>query len=163
MSADKKQAILNSAEYLFATKGFNQTTVADIAKESGIHEASIYSYFNNKRNILFEINGDYLKNAVLTLNEHFQGMKEAGPKLRKAIWHFLYDMQNHPNYARILMTAQRENPEFYASEYYKHLEEYNRIHYEIIQAGQEEGVFRKDVSRRLIRTCAPSISTMLRK
>ncbi len=60
MAGNKKEVILKTAEYLFSTKGFEQTTVADIANEAGVHEASIYSYFNNKRTILFEINGKYL-------------------------------------------------------------------------------------------------------
>jgi len=147
----KKKAVIKSAEFLFATNGFNQTTVADIAKESGIHAASIYSYFNNKRNILFAIYGKYLQNAVKSLNEHFQGMKEPGPKLRKAIWHYLADMKNSPNYARILMMAQRENPEFYSSEYVKYVKLYSGLVLKIIIAGQKEGLFRTDINPRLIR------------
>lgn len=147
----KKKAVLKSAEFLFSTKGFNQTTVADISRESGIHETSIYSYFNNKRNILFAIYGKYLQNATLTLNEHFQGMKEPGPKLRKSIWHYLADMKNNPNYARTLMMAQRENPDFYASEYVQHLKEYSGLILNITVEGQKEGFFRRDISPRLIR------------
>ena len=151
MIDEKKKAVIKSAEFLFATNGFNRTTVADIAKESGIHAASIYSYFNNKRNILFAIYGKYLQNAVKSLNEHFQGMKEPGPKLRKAIWHYLADMKNSPNYARILMMAQRENPEFYSSEYVKYVKLYSGLVLKIIIAGQKEGLFRTDINPRLIR------------
>ena len=49
MVAQKRLAILKAAEHLFATQGFNQTKIADIAKESQIHEASIYAYFKNKK------------------------------------------------------------------------------------------------------------------
>lgn len=45
---------------------------------------------------------------------HFQGMKEPGPKLRKAIWHYLADMVNNPYYAITSMMAMRENPELYS-------------------------------------------------
>ena len=151
MIDDKKKAVLKSAEFLFATNGFNSTSVADIAKESGIHAASIYSYFNNKRNILFAIYGKYLQYAVKSLDEHFQGMKEPGPKLRKTIWHYLADMKNSPNYARILMMAQRESPEFYSSEYVKYVKLYSGLVLKIIIAGQKEGLFRTDISPRLIR------------
>jgi TetR/AcrR family fatty acid metabolism transcriptional regulator len=148
---EKKKAILKSAEYLFSTKGFHETTVADIAKESGVHEASIYSYFNNKRNILFSIYGGYLQNAIETLREHFQGMKEPGPKLRKTIWHYLADMQNNPNYAKILIMAQRENPEFYVSDHVKYLKQYSNLIIKVIIAGQKEGFFRADINPRLVR------------
>jgi AcrR family transcriptional regulator len=147
----KKKAILKSAEYLFSTKGFHEATVADIAKESGVHEASIYSYFNNKRNILFSIYGGYLQNAVENLVDHFQGMKEPGPKLRKSIWHYLADMQNNPNYAKILVMAQRENPDFYGSDHVKYLKQYSSLILKVIIAGQKEGFFRTDISPRIIR------------
>ncbi|MFC1868694.1 TetR family transcriptional regulator [Thermodesulfobacteriota bacterium] len=155
----KKKAVLKAAEYLFATKDFTHTTVADIAQESGVHEASIYSYFNNKRNILFAIYGGYLRLAFKTLNKHFLGMKEPGPKLRKTFWHYLNDMKANPNYSMILMMAQRENPDFYTSEESSHLKNYTRLALSIIIEGQEEGLFRKDLNPRLIRnmgmgTCA---------
>jgi AcrR family transcriptional regulator len=156
----KKKAVLKSAEFLFATKGFQQTTVADIAKESGIHAASIYSYFSNKRNILFAIFGKYLQNAVESLNEHFQGMKEPGPKLRKSIWHYLADIKNNPNYARTLMMAQRENPEFYSSEYIRHVKRYSALVLKNIITGQKEGLFRADISSRLIRNMAMGTSVI---
>ena len=155
MAADKRKAIIESAEFLFATKGFQQTTMSDIARESGVtHEASLYSHFSNKRDILFGIYGAYLQKASESLNDHFQGMKEPGPKFRKAIWHYLADMKNNPNYAKILMMAQRENPDFYASEYIKYLEPYVTLVLGVVVAGQEEGVFRADINPRLIRNMA---------
>jgi len=151
MVGKKKSAILKSAEFLFSTKGFSQTTVAAIAEESGVHEASIYAYFKNKKKILFAIYAGYLENAIETLDEHFQGMKEPGPKLRKAIWHYLADMKNNSNYARILMMAQRENPDFYTSEHLQHVKKYSGLVLRIIIAGQKDGFFRADISPRLIR------------
>jgi TetR/AcrR family fatty acid metabolism transcriptional regulator len=158
MTTKKKQAILKSAEHLFYNKGFDQTTVADIAKESGIHEASLYSYFSSKRIILFELVGHYLENTVQTLKEHFLGMVEPGPKLRKAIWHFLADMKQNPKYAKILMMVQKENPDFYASTYFKYLDEYVKIMLETIKAGQKEGLFRADAEPRFIRNMAVGTS-----
>jgi len=88
MVTQKRQAILKAAEEVFAKQGFNQIKVADIVKESQVHEASIYAYFKNKKNILFDICGDYVRTAVQGLKEHFQGMKEPGPKRRKLIGTF---------------------------------------------------------------------------
>jgi len=151
---EKKKAILKSAEYLFSKEGFSQTTIRDISKESGILEASIYSYYKNKRNILFAIYGAYLENATKTLKEHFLGMKEPGPKLRKAIWHYLSDMKSNPYYAKILMMAQRESVGFYSSKHFQYLKGYSRLVLDIAVAGQKEGHFRQDISPRLIRNMA---------
>ena len=154
MVKDKKKAVLKSAEYLFATQGFNKTTVADISKNSGVNEASVYSYFTNKRNILFAIYGTYLQQATNTLREHFLGMKEPGPKFRKAIWHYLSDMQNNQYYARINMMAQRLNKLFYASEYSEFLKDYSRLVMDVVIDGQKEHFFRSELDPRLIRNMA---------
>ncbi len=160
MVKDKMKAVLDIAEQLFSNKGFTQTTVSDIAKESGVHEASIYAYFDNKKNILFTLYGRYLKRAVDTLNEHYQGMKEPGPKLRKAIWHYLYDMQKNPNFAKILMTASGMNPDFLSTEYYQYQKEYSRLILATTIAGQKEGIFRNDIDPRLIRNLAMGTSAI---
>ncbi len=90
--------------------------------------------------------------------QDFQGMKEPGPKLRKSIWHYLADIQNNPNYAKILIMAQRENPEFYGSEHFQYLKKYSNLILELIIAGQKEGFFRTDISPRLIRNMAMGAS-----
>ena len=154
MVSEKKKTILKSAEMLFSTHGFNRTTVAYIAQESGIHEASIYSYFGNKRNILFAIYANYLQNAIESLNEHFQGMKEPGPKLRKSIWHYLADMKNNQYCARTLIMAQRENPDFYSSEQVRYIKEYSSLVLGVVITAQKEGFFLKNLSPRLIRNMA---------
>ena len=40
--------ILSAAEHLFAKKGFDKTTLRQIAQESGANVAMVYYYFNNK-------------------------------------------------------------------------------------------------------------------
>lgn len=46
------QNILSSAKKLFHEKGYNQATIRDIAKQSGITEGNVYRYFANKESIL---------------------------------------------------------------------------------------------------------------
>lgn len=47
----KRQAILDSAFTQFSRYGFRRTSMADIAKETGISRASLYSHFENKEAI----------------------------------------------------------------------------------------------------------------
>jgi len=61
-----RQKILVSAVRLFATKGFTETTVRDIATVVGINSASIYYYFPTKDDILKSLFLDYGKATKLT-------------------------------------------------------------------------------------------------
>jgi len=47
----KREAILRVARTLFTKKGYEATTIADIAKEAGVAVGTVYLYFRNKRDI----------------------------------------------------------------------------------------------------------------
>jgi len=51
----KKNKILDSAARIFAEKGFQYATMADIAKGAGISTGLTYSYFKNKLDVLLSI------------------------------------------------------------------------------------------------------------
>jgi AcrR family transcriptional regulator len=53
--AEKKRHITDTAAGLFAQKGFERTTVADICKAAGISTGSLFHYFPTKRAIFLEI------------------------------------------------------------------------------------------------------------
>ncbi|MGL4662484.1 MAG: TetR/AcrR family transcriptional regulator [Culicoidibacterales bacterium] len=50
-----KEKILNESRILFCKKGFYSTTTNEIAKVSGVSIGSLYSYFRDKDEILFEL------------------------------------------------------------------------------------------------------------
>jgi AcrR family transcriptional regulator len=52
---DKRQAILLAARELFAHQGYEETTIASIAKQANIAVGTVYLYFANKHDILVEV------------------------------------------------------------------------------------------------------------
>src|SRR5579864_4430735 len=48
----KKEAILQQARHLFATKGYAETSMDDIAQAGHMQKASLYHYFESKQQIL---------------------------------------------------------------------------------------------------------------
>jgi AcrR family transcriptional regulator len=55
MDDSKKGKILNAAIKIFAEKGYYYATIAEIAKEAGISTGLIYSYFENKLDLLLSV------------------------------------------------------------------------------------------------------------
>src|SRR5215471_9568160 len=47
----KRQAIIEAARKIFALKGYEDTTIAEIAEEAGMAVGTVYLYFGNKRDI----------------------------------------------------------------------------------------------------------------
>jgi AcrR family transcriptional regulator len=51
----RKEAILQRARHMFATKGFAETSMDDIAQAGHMQKASLYHYFSSKQQILQEM------------------------------------------------------------------------------------------------------------
>jgi AcrR family transcriptional regulator len=51
----RKEAILQQARHLFATKGYAETSMDDIAQATHLQKASLYHYFKSKQQILLEM------------------------------------------------------------------------------------------------------------
>lgn len=52
---DKRLAILRAARELFANNGYDDTTIAEIAREAGVAVGTVYLYFANKHDILVDV------------------------------------------------------------------------------------------------------------
>jgi AcrR family transcriptional regulator len=52
---DKRQAILAAARELFAAQGYEETTIAEIARAAGMAVGTVYLYFGNKHDILVDV------------------------------------------------------------------------------------------------------------
>ncbi|NJK33761.1 MAG: TetR/AcrR family transcriptional regulator [Oscillatoriales cyanobacterium SM2_2_1] len=52
---DTRSKILQSAQHLFAQRGFDGTTTKDLAQAAGVAEGTLFRYFSNKKAILVEV------------------------------------------------------------------------------------------------------------
>src|SRR5689334_8757812 len=52
---DKRQAILAAARELFARQGYEETTIAEIARAAGVAVGTVYLYFQSKHDILLDV------------------------------------------------------------------------------------------------------------
>ena len=56
-----RNKLLSAAAHLFKTKGFERTTVRDLAKEVGIQSGSIFHHFKTKQDILYSLMVEVIK------------------------------------------------------------------------------------------------------
>lgn len=63
-TAQKREQMLRKAWDLFAYKGFDRTSMRDLARAFGCAQSSIYSHFRSKENILYEILLNEMKRLV---------------------------------------------------------------------------------------------------
>lgn len=77
--------ILVAAAGLFRAKGYNRTTVRDLAAEVGILSGSIFHHFKNKDEILFGIMSEVVKTMDEVLKTTLEEAKTISDKVRVLI------------------------------------------------------------------------------
>jgi AcrR family transcriptional regulator len=76
---DLKPVILREAAVLFAERGFEATTMQDIATRVGITAAGLYYYVPSKQSLLFEVLQGSLETVVAWVETAVATAKEPGP------------------------------------------------------------------------------------
>jgi len=56
----KRQAIIEAARNIFAMKGYEDTTISEIAEDAGVAVGTVYLYFRNKREIYTSVSLDQM-------------------------------------------------------------------------------------------------------
>lgn len=54
MNPDKKQRIMQAAEQLFRNRRFHEITLEEIAREADVGKGTIYLYFSDKEDLIFQ-------------------------------------------------------------------------------------------------------------
>lgn len=98
----RRNDIIDAAEKLFFSKGFDEVSMDDIAKEIKLNKATLYRYFMSKEALFFTVvlRGVKIHNEMLT-----QGIKKAGNSVERltAIGNVSYDFaREYPDYHRIV-------------------------------------------------------------
>ncbi len=150
--SERKKKILNSAIKIFGEKGFQNATIAEIAKEAGIGDATIYEYFKNKEDILLAIPAEITKELIPQIHEHMMGIKGALNKLRKFIWWWLNFVEKNPGYGSIVLLELKTSKTYVSTEAYQAARNFYQILLDIIREGQEEGSIKKEINIYLARS-----------
>ncbi|WP_052305531.1 TetR/AcrR family transcriptional regulator [Thermomonospora curvata] len=146
----RREHLVKLAAELFAEKGFQATTVRNIADEAGILSGSLYHHFDSKESIVDEILSGFFTEitaACRAAAERGQGPRETVAELvRIAFATFephraaITVLQNDWNYLKGM-------PRF--AYLIKAEEEIERIWVDALRKGQQEGCFRADIDARL--------------
>lgn len=59
-TGSKRRAIIEAASNIFAKKGYEDTTIAEIAEAAGVAVGTVYLYFHNKREIYTSVSLDWV-------------------------------------------------------------------------------------------------------
>lgn len=143
----KQVQIMEMAELLFAEKGFNGTSVRDIAGKAKVNLAMISYYFGSKDKLLealFSYRGEYIKLKLESMIEN----KELGSmeKMNLLIDHYIDRVMSQQCFSRIMVREQVMNHTGVTAELIFQMKKRNQeLIGRLIQEGQKKGEFKKNI------------------
>ena len=142
---DKRDRIMNAAITAFAQNGYHQATMAAVAREAGVAAGTIYLYFKSKDDLLISIFEEKVQGFIDEFHSQLVQEESAEIKLRKLVQLHLFEMQNRPALAAVFQLELRQSRHFMSSYPKADLKGYFDLIGEIIEEGQQQGLFRKDL------------------
>lgn len=127
----RRQEIINAATKLFAEKGFEHTTLDEIAEASEFGKGTIYNYFENKEEIYLAIVEEVLDSHSKIIAEYSEqegDLKDFLTKLTKAA--IVYSIENYDAFSlmvRIRTQTLSTDPSMKNGMLKKNLEYNNKI------------------------------------
>lgn len=107
MKDQKRQKILEIANRLFNEKGFQDTTTREIAEASGISNAALYYYFENKEDLFYRILYDIISKGLAKIREVEEMHPEPLEKLLTFIDVFINHFAIRPDRTKLLGQDQK--------------------------------------------------------
>ncbi|MBA4494198.1 TetR/AcrR family transcriptional regulator [Paenactinomyces guangxiensis] len=150
---EKRSQILEGALHCFALKGYQATTINDIAQYLNLSKGAIYTYFSSKEEIYIQLMEEQTRHSNNEIRGQFQTLPTAEEKL-----HFLfrYFRQRSFNcmrqlgkvyYEFWLYSSRKDELQRLMDHRYQHA--ISQIG-EVIAEGQRNGEFRRDVNDQFV-------------
>jgi TetR/AcrR family fatty acid metabolism transcriptional regulator len=143
--SDKREAILRAGVRVFAAKGFFNSKVADIAREAGIADGTVYLYFKSKDEILHSIFERAMSDFIEDGRRELEPIADPVEKLKTIARLHLERLSSDRDLAVVFQVELRGSTkvmqEFSAAGFAESLD----IIKAAIEDGQKSGAFRKDM------------------
>ncbi len=142
---DKREAILRAAIKVFAQKGYFSSKVADIAKEAGIADGTVYLYFKSKDEVLHSIFDRAMEEFIAEGRREIAEIETADKRLQRIAQLHLEKLGADRDLAIVFQVELRGSTKFMEEFSGGGFAEYLDIIRRTIAEGQKTGVFRDDL------------------
>ena len=143
---NKKERIINAAIKIFADKGFYTANVADVAREAGVADGTIYLYFKNKDDLLISLFETKMEDILKRFSTLLESNQNAADKLRQFISLYFQMIEEDKNLAEVFQVELRQSSKFLKDYHNQKFIDFLNLIGDIIHLGQTTGQFKPDIS-----------------
>ena len=147
----KYQQIIEAAIVVIAKNGYHTSKVSEIAKQAGVADGTIYLYFNNKEDLLVSVFKERMKQFTDKIVQNINKQKNANDKLLTLITLHLQQLDIDRNLAVVTQLELRQSQKNLRLQINNVVKSYLKVIEQIVIEGQQENLYRSDLSLPLIR------------
>ena len=141
----REPEILAAARRLFETQGVEGTSVATIARQAGVSEATVFKYFASKQELLERVVLDWIEPAAAQLEADVRTIPGTRARLEHIAYRHLTDMVRSPQLHIILYRDLRWR-NYQGSELRKAVQHWTRVGVWAVEQGIASGELRGDIN-----------------
>lgn len=142
---DREADIIDAAHRLFSEKGFDGTSVAEIARAADVAEGTLYLYAATKRDMLARVIERWYAGLIEALKRTLDAEPDAKARLLAFARAQFAVFVDHAAFGRLLARDIRSEPGYRESALYRMNRDYTRLFMDLLRQGQAEGVIRRDL------------------
>ncbi len=146
----KRERILRAAVDVFAQNGYFNAKVSEIAKAAGVADGTIYLYFDGKEDLLITIFREHTRSYLQSLERDLSTISRPEDRMRVAIRHHLETLGRDRALAIVSQVELRHSLKFMSLLSQQEVADYLNILRKIVEHGQSEGVFRRNLHPALV-------------
>jgi TetR/AcrR family fatty acid metabolism transcriptional regulator len=147
---DKHAAILRAAIRVFANNGYFNSKVADIARDAGVADGTVYLYFKSKEEILHSIFDRSMAKAIAACKKQLAEIDDPREKLRRIAHLHLERLGADRDLAVVFQVELRGSTKFMEEFSAAGFAEYLELIRQTFEAGQQAGVFRRELNAKVM-------------
>ncbi len=148
---EKQILILQTAEKLFAEKGFDGTSIRSISATANINVAMVSYYFGSKEKLLENLITYRVADLKVKLEHLFEEDLSPFEKIDKFVAFYIHKVNEHKNMHQILFFESNTKKRIFESAVFNEVKKSNLESLtKIINDGQQKKIFRTDVNIGLI-------------
>lgn len=148
--SDKRTAILRAAINVFARNGYFNSKVADIAREAGVADGTVYLYFKSKEEILHSIFDRSVEEVLDAARERVKSIADPREKLRQIALLHLERLGADRDLAVVFQVELRGSTKFMEEFSAAGFAEYLALIRSTVEEGQRAGLFRAELNARVV-------------
>jgi AcrR family transcriptional regulator len=148
----RAEGILAAARETFLEKGFDRSSVSEIAAKVGVVEGLVYAYYPTKRDLLNDVLRGMYEPLIRDIDDSFSRIQGVRSRLRFLVWRHLRVYVEEPNLSRLVLHEVRTGPEYFKSVLHDLHVRYTAFLVRTIQDAIADGELRPDTDVELLRS-----------